>query len=119
MSDGEIKLAEQDALAAAAEKAASEGRPAPTTVNIADHFLRQRRTRPLLLIHVLEPTLEGAGALPLPSEGAMVAIGLSFPEIKGAPLYSHVRYKINIVKARELFGAQLDFGDDIDDPEAP
>ncbi|WP_426731184.1 Z1 domain-containing protein [Myxococcus faecalis] len=111
--------------------AAEEGRKAkpPDEINIADKFYRAVRSRPLLLIHVLEPELEMSqedfsgsevrSGLPDLSDGALVAIGLSFPRLDAGITQTLARYKINVVKWREMFSSSLEPGDDDNFQEEP
>ncbi|MBI5258361.1 MAG: DEAD/DEAH box helicase family protein [Burkholderiales bacterium] len=92
------------------------------SLNVADRFYRQVRTRPLLLIYMVEPRTKDAqverrlaavlarpldDGQPLP----LAAVGLSFPVLDSDRGYQQrfARYKINLVKLRELYG---DPGDD-------
>jgi hypothetical protein len=45
-----------------------------------------------------------------------VSLGLSFPRIEGAPAWKEVTYKVNVVRAKELFGNGAEAGDDEDEP---
>lgn len=112
LTEAEISAAEGDALASAKANAARTGQPVPQRVNVADRFYRARRTRPLLLLHVIQGEPEGGDKLPeLRGSADIVAIGLSFPELKG-PALREVKYKINLVRARELFAGFAEPGDD-------
>ncbi|MCE9635628.1 MAG: Z1 domain-containing protein [Planctomycetes bacterium] len=115
LSDPEIAAAEADAREFADANAAREGLPPPARINVADRFYRARRSRPLLLLHVLQGEPEGDAKLPeLRKDAYLVAIGLSFPELKGTAA-REVTYKINLVKAKELLFAGLGEPSDDDD----
>lgn len=111
-----------DAATAAARQAAEaeaemDGRKPPARVNVSDRYYRAVRTRPLLLLHVLEGEPE-SGDMKLPV-APLVAIGLSFPRLDNEPAAREVRYRINVVKAREMFGTALDPDEDDIDEEEP
>lgn len=120
----QVEQARELAHQAEVERAAEEGRePKPVgDVNIADRFYRQVRTRPLLILHVLAPYLEDqqvADGVRLPDMKAkssdpaeVVAIGLSFPTLDDRIATRLAKYKINLVKAREIYASPLDDGDD-------
>jgi hypothetical protein len=115
LSDNEIATAEADGKAFAEENAAREGLPPPTRINVADRFYRARRTRPLLLLHVLKGKPEGDAKLPgMRPDAHLVAIGLSFPVLDETAA-REVKYKINLQKAKELFSGFAEAGDDEDD----
>lgn len=112
LSDVQRKEAENNARLAAELLAKTEGRTVPKRINVADNFYRAVRSRPLLIIHIVEPeAVESTQLVPLRDGAAYVAIGLSLPSPGGAPA-SVVKYKINLVKLRELFDSELDPGDD-------
>lgn len=116
LTEDQARLAAAAALRHAEEKAQEKGEPAPTGVNVADRFYRAQRSRPLLLIHLLSGTPEDERTrLPTVQDGALVALGLSFPPLPADSGAREVRYKINLVKARELFGTISEEEDDEDD----
>jgi hypothetical protein len=108
----QMEAAGMAALQDAREKARAESRPEPDRVNVADRFYRAQRSRPLLLLHMLEGKAEEGSVLPDQSEAPLMAIGLSFPRLENEPAARDVKYKINLVKARELFAGLVDSGDD-------
>ncbi len=119
----QVDEAKRRALAAEVECANAEGRNPkdPRDINVADKFYRGVRTRPLLLLHVLEPVLQeqqAAKGISLPDlkggSSCVVAIGLSFPVINEDSPSRLAKYKINLIKARELFAAPEDEGDDLE-----
>lgn len=113
LTDEQVEAARIAAREYAEEEARKAGEPAPERVNVADRFYRARRSRPLLLIHVLQGEPEDDNTtLPELSDATLVAIGLSFPPLDNEPAAREVKYKINLVKARELFSSVIDPGDD-------
>ena len=106
----EAAKAKAAALAAASEKAAAEGKSAPTKLNVADRFYTAARSRPLLLVHLLEA--KAPAEIPAIRSGScLVAVGLAFPKLADSSV-REVKYKINLVKARELLFTEP--GDDED-----
>jgi hypothetical protein len=116
LTDEQVQAAIVAAKSDADEKARQAGEPPPERVNVADRFFRAVRTRPLLLLHVIqgEPEKDSNTVLPDLEDAALVAIGLSFPTLENEPAAKEVKYKINLVKARELFASAIDPGDDDD-----
>jgi len=110
----QVKMAEAAALQAARD-ATKKGEKAPDRVNVADRFYRKVRTRPLLLIHVIQGEPDPADTkLPeLTGDTQYAAIGLSLPPLESRA--DDVKYKINLVKAREVFGISDDLDDDEED----
>lgn len=120
LSPDQIAAAETTARAAAKEQADADGTRVPDRISVADHFYRRARSRPLLIIHPIDPKpIEGEPWEPLPEtcENRLVAIGLSFPELANEPERAQVKYKINLVKAREILGATAEQGDDFETVE--
>lgn len=114
LTEKQIEDAERAAKNAAEEVAAATGKPVPEKINVSDRFYRAFRTRPLLVLHILEGhPIEGQEwGLPASTEGVIVAIGLSFPPLENEPSAREVRYNLNLVGAREMFSSDLDLGDD-------
>jgi hypothetical protein len=106
---------------AAEDEAAAMGKPSPEKINVSDKYYRAVRTRPLLLVHILEGApIEGQSwTLPLSTNGVLVAVGLSFPALENEPAAREVKYKINLVKAREVFSPSDEPSDDDETVEAP
>jgi hypothetical protein len=71
--------------------------------NMPDSYYRAQRDRPLLMLHLIKPSVEGAPAL-----DAAVAYGISFPGVSNRPLRL-VEYVVNTVWLRQ------EFRDDPDD----
>jgi hypothetical protein len=78
---------------------------------------REKRASPLLLLHLLKPTHGVDSAeYPLPDEcSALVAIGLSFPQLNTAS--KQVKYRINLVELRNILTSDPDLDDSSDDEE--
>jgi len=114
LNDTELRRAEQLALSAEVAVAERLGKPARTLaeLNIADRFYRASRSRPLLLVHLLQPRGEAAADLPTVPDGAVVALGLSLPHLDSNVGTTLARYKANLVKYRERHADELDAGDD-------
>lgn len=87
LSDAQIAEACNIAKKAADEDAAAAGKSPPEKLNVADRFYRAVRTRPLLMVHVLEGCpIEGQDwKLPASTSGVVIAIGLSFPRLDDEP----------------------------------
>jgi hypothetical protein len=95
-----------------AAKTAWQSREGAKDGNIADHFYREQRSRPLLMLHLLDVRVDGNG----PRE-RHAAYGISFPALRPREEETRVAYTANVVAYRELFG-QLDAeGDDDDDAD--
>lgn len=114
------KLALEDELV----RANAEGREPRKDLNLPDRFFRRVRKRPLLLLYVLDPTLEnpsveGATNVLLPEGTRVVGIGLSFPVIAEGTGVLMARYKINLIYARELYLNPTFQGDDESFTEEP
>lgn len=114
LSSDELEVARELAWQAEQERAASQGAEprAKNTLNIADKYYTRARSRPLLLLHILDPHAQDDVKVPS-VPGGVVAIGLSFPVLTSNVGVTTAKYKINLVKARELFGTTV--GDDDDD----
>jgi hypothetical protein len=122
LNDEQVAKANVKAFDAAVERAKRDGTPPPDgKLNISDRYYREERSRPLLILHVLERS--DSRPLPASADGGaapkLIALGLSFPSIDGAPSLREVKYKANLVKAREILGDALDPGDDEEGAEEP
>ena len=75
--------------------------------SVPDKAYRERRQRPLLLVHLLKPFTDDrqeydTGGIPL------VAVGLSFPEFDDTDIARRVRYRINLVEWKNMFQEEVD-----------
>ncbi|TRZ47919.1 hypothetical protein D4S03_10740 [bacterium] len=75
--------------------------------SVPDKAYREKRLRPLMLVHLVKPFVEDGreydtGGLPL------VAVGLSFPEFDDTDIARRVRYRINMVEWSTMFQAEAD-----------
>lgn len=82
--------------------------------NIADHMLRSRRAKPLLLIYAVVPHQPGGDAVwkGLAEDDIFVAYGLSFPQFDDKTLTKTVAYRVNTTWLRDH---AIDEDDDQDD----
>lgn len=79
--------------------------------NVPDSEYRKKRERPLLLLHLIYPELNGN---PLNTFGeTLVALGLSFPRFDDRMVAKRITYKINLVDFRNMFMLETD-----DEPES-
>jgi hypothetical protein len=120
-SDEKVGLAADEIAKAEEEfKALPENQEKKT---IPETAYRAKRTRPLLLLHFLQPVQkkEGTDVLyQLPENcPALVAIGLSFPRLELAS--QRVKYRVNLVELRNMLASELpndDVDEDDDDEQA-
>jgi hypothetical protein len=92
---------------AKAYKEANKGKSVP------DRVYRQRRERPLLLLHVLKATHPQKT---FPEE--LVALGLSFPEFDDSDIARRVIYRVNLVAWRGLAETEVDDELEVEDDNA-
>lgn len=85
----------------------------PTTSTSMREYYAIVRSRPILIIYLIEPIKSSSNARVLENLGntPLVALSIVFPRYTSSAL-SHVTYKINAVKIQQL---GLEFDDDIDD----
>ena len=71
--------------------------------NVADHMLRSRRERPLLLIYAVVPHHAGDGKVwqGLAEDDLFMAYGLSFPQFDDKTLTKTVAYRVNTTWLRD------------------
>lgn len=113
LTANQIDAAMVAARTAANANAAADGLPPPEKVNVSDGFYRAQRTKPLLIIHLLEgKPADDLTKIPKLQDAELVAIGLSFPPLENEPAAKDVKYRVNLVRARELFATAIDPGDD-------
>jgi hypothetical protein len=118
LSSEQVQAAEKEARIAAQKRAEEANEPAPEVLSVSDRFYRKVRTRPLLLLHLMDGTYEDREGQVhrLPKAPPLVAIGLSFPKFEDSSERKQVRYRANLVKLRELFDEEVD--DDVDVEES-
>jgi len=85
------------------EQITREYREANKGKSVPDRAYRERRTRPLLLLHILEAATPQKQ---FPEE--LVAIGLSFPEFDDTDVARRVKYRVNLVAWRALAESEVD-----------
>lgn len=78
--------------------------------SVPDRAYREKRERPLLLLHVLRATSQYKN---FPDE--LVALGLSFPEFNDSDVARRVKYRVNLVAWRALAESEVDDELEIDD----
>jgi hypothetical protein len=94
-----------------AAEAAWEKKHQSATRNIADSYYRGERSRPLLMIHLLNVKADEAGA----GGTQHAAYGISFPGLRTGESEKRVAYTANVIAYRELFGKMDAEGDEDDD----
>lgn len=90
----------------------------PGKINVPDHAYRSERSRPLLLVHVIDATLKGPGSQEeqLPCEPSpLIALGLSFPHLGDEAGSRRLLYRINLVEWRTFFETEQDDDVEVDD----
>ncbi len=87
----------------------------PDKKEVPDRAYRTVRKRPLLLLHVIKPRVDGV-ELSLGVEEPVVALGLSFPPFDDEDVAKRVAYQVNKVEYRSLFEAEAD--DEIETSDA-
>jgi len=80
------------------------------TRNIADSYYRAQRSRPLLMIHLLDVKDDENGT----DRTRHAAYGISFPALRRGESEKKVVYTANVIAYRELFGSMDAEGDDDD-----
>jgi len=80
--------------------------------SVPDSVYRVARTRPLLLIHVIEATAGAAGQQP---PDGLIALGLSFPDFNDDDVARRVKYRVNLVEMRAMIENEVD--EDIDESD--
>lgn len=111
-SDEKIGLSDSSVAQAEADFRGESKNYGKTTV--PGHAYREKRTTPLLLLHLLKPIHEG-GEHSLPENcGALIAVGLIFPELSSAS--QRVRYRINLVELRNMLASDVD-SDDVEEED--
>jgi len=76
--------------------------------SVPDRQFRERRERPLLLVHIISPEAEGYK----PPLDELIALGLSFPAFDDSDVAKRVTYEVNLVEWRSILEGEVD--DDIE-----
>ncbi len=83
-----------------------EYRSANPGKSVPDKIFRERRLRPLLLIHVISPYHNKERYL---TDGIpLIALGLSFPTFDDTSIAKRVVYRVNLVQWRSMFETETD-----------
>jgi hypothetical protein len=97
----------------AAEKAFREDPENAGTLNVPDRAYRTYRSRPLLILHFIEGTVNEQ-IFQVPDGTALTAIGLSFGKLGESV---RVNYRINLVEIRNLVADEVQTDDEEDDDD--
>ncbi len=73
----------------------------------SDRDFRERRQRPLLLVHLLDP-VDQTDAQVSTGGHPLIALGLSFPAFDDGRREQRVRYRVNLVELRSLWEQEQD-----------
>jgi len=95
------------------EQITKEYKEAHKGTSVPDLAYREKRTRPLLLLHVLKAKEEDKT---FPEE--LVAIGLSFPDFDDSDVARRVKYRVNLVAWRALAENEVDDELEVEDDDA-
>ncbi len=87
-------------------------KPENKTKSVPDSVYRVARTRPLLLIHVIEAKAEAGEKQP---PDGLIALGLSFPDFNDDDVARRVKYRVNLVELRAMLENEID--EDIDETD--
>lgn len=112
-SRGLEKAGLSDTEIAAAEASWAESHDSARR-NIADSYYRAERSRPLLMLHLLDVTEKDEEGNKI-SESRHAAYGVSFPALRSGENEKRVAYTANVIAYKELFGHLDAEGDDDDD----
>lgn len=84
--------------------------------SVPDRLYRQARTRPLLLVHVIEARTDAADQ---DAPDILVALGLSFPQFNDTDVAKRVKYRVNLVEWKAIVEneADDDAGDETENDE--
>jgi hypothetical protein len=75
--------------------------------NVSDRDFRERRDRPLLLVHVLAPHNKDGSAFDTGGE-ELIALGLSLPRFDDSDVARKVTYRVNLVEWRAMLEEAVD-----------
>ncbi len=113
-ADEKAGLSEEDIIQADLDFRSIPENASKQTVPASSY--RRLRKRPLLLLHLLKPTVGNPPSdFPLPGGIALVAIGLSFPSLDVAS--QRVKYRINLVELRNMLASEITYEDDMEDDD--
>ncbi len=87
-------------------------KPENKTKSVPDSVYRVARTRPLLLIHMIEAKAEAGEKQP---PNGLIALGLSFPDFNDDDVARRVKYRVNLVELRAMLENEID--EDIDETD--
>ena len=79
--------------------------PENKSKSVPDSVYRVARTRPLLLIHVIEARAESGEGQP---PDGLIALGLSFPDFNDDDVARRVKYRVNLVELRGMIENEVD-----------
>ena len=74
--------------------------------SVPDRAYRAKRTKPLLLLHLIKPYFKEEEYDI--NGNTLVAVGLSFPEFDDSDVTRRVRYRVNLVEWRNIFMAEAE-----------
>jgi hypothetical protein len=80
--------------------------------SVPDRLYREVRTRPLLLVHVIEAKNDGTEQS-APED--LIALGLSFPKFNDADVAKRVSYRVNLVEWKAIVENEVD--EEIEEPD--
>jgi len=93
----------------------------PDERNVPDWQYRKRRAHPLLLIHFVRARAkreDGSIEYLFADRDPLIALGLSFPRFEDDGPEKRVKYQVNVIEWRNLFSAEADDDEEIDDDVA-
>jgi hypothetical protein len=97
-----------------AERINTEYRQNHNGANTPDKEYRKHRSRPLLLLHLMQPSNPD---LQLDPDDRLVALGMSFPKFRDDAQYQRVRYRINLVELQNMLSIEDGDDQEADDDE--
>jgi hypothetical protein len=80
-------------------------KPENKNKSVPDRVYRVARTRPLLLIHLIEAISERGEKQP---PDGLIALGLSFPDFNDDDVARRVKYRVNLVELRAMLENEID-----------
>lgn len=115
------EIASELARKAKSDKAGIQTSEEPKRASVGDKYYRMQRSTPLLMVHFIQPFDEEEpheSLLPDPQSPPLCALSLSFCPFDDENIGQRLKYRINLVKLRELYGDEADESDGDDDREA-